>query len=148
MAIEKYYLDLILRKLVSRHEPTQAQVDGARRSHLFLRAVLANGQFGYRLLDDYLTGSYARDTAIRPLDDVDIVFEFDPNVYSGFALWRPDVNQVLQSFARAIRYRYDNSRVEVQNRSVGLKLYHLDIDVVPAIRGAAEGHILVPDRTQ
>lgn len=146
MPLDNPTLDSMLRSIVTKGEPTESQFSGASRSHNYLRDVLASGQFGYRLGDTYLTGSYARGTAIYPLDDVDIVFEFDPKAY---ATWfQPDVDQVLQSFARAIRYRYNESRVEVQNRSVGLKLNHLDIDVVPAIATGAQGYILVPDRRE
>jgi hypothetical protein len=144
MPLDNPTLDSMLRSIVTKGEPTESQFSSASRSHNYLRDVLSSGQFGYRLVDDYLSGSYARGTAIYPLDDVDIVFEFDPKAYA--SLFRPDVDQVLQSFARAIRHRYKESRVEVQNRSVGLKLYHLDIDVVPAIATLEAGYVLVPDR--
>lgn len=59
----------------------------------------------------------------------------------------PPPEKVLNSFANAIRYRYPVSSVHGQRRSVGLKLSHLDIDVVPAINADKTGEfIFIPDR--
>ncbi len=135
-------------------EPTNTQKNGACRSHNFLRDILNTGNMASRVVDSYLSGSYPRDTAIRPLDDVDIVFVIDHNVWPrngfGFLLSEnPAPEAVLKTFANAIRYRYQDSSLRLQNRSVRLKLNHLNIDVVPAIdRGKNDGHILIPDRAR
>lgn len=135
-------------------EPTNAQKEGARRSHNYLRDILDQGQMARRVADSYLSGSYPRDTAIRPLDDVDIIFVIDPDVWpkNGFGFLfseHPDPEAVLKTFTNAIRYRYEDSSLRMQNRSVRLKLNHLNIDVVPAIdQGKNNGHILIPDREQ
>lgn len=136
-----------LRGLASRVEPTQAQKAGAVRSHNYLRDLLQTGQFGNRILDTYLTGSYARDTAIAPLDDVDMVVVVDPAEWqSGFLFGKPAPDKILQSFASAIRYRYPQSSLRIQRRSICLSLNHLDIDVVPAINVAGQAHhIEIPD---
>lgn len=136
-----------LRGLASRIEPTQAQKAGAVRSHNCLRELLQTGQFGNRILDTYLTGSYARDTAIAPLDDVDMVVVVDPAEWqSGFLFGKPPPEKILQSFASAIRYRYPQSSLRTQRRSICLSLNHLDIDVVPAINVAGQAHrIEIPD---
>lgn len=136
-----------LRRLASSIEPTPAQKAGAVRSHNFLRELLLTGQFGNRILDTYLTGSYARDTAIAPLDDVDMVVVVDPAEWqSGFLFGKPAPERILQSFAAAIRYRYPQSSLRTQRRSICLSLNHLDIDVVPAINVAEQAHrIEIPD---
>ncbi len=125
-------------RVVTEIEPTTTQKEGAKRSHRYLRDLLRTGQMERRIIDDYLSGSYARDTAIRPLDDVDIIFVVNPD------FWRSDLqkivgalptpDKILDSFANAIRYRYPVSSVFGQRRSVRLQLEHLDIDVVPAVR--------------
>lgn len=133
-------------------EPTDVQKDGASRSHNFLRSILDTGNMANRVVDSYLSGSYSRDTAIRPLDDVDIVFVIDHqrwprNGLSLFLSEYPEPEAVLITFANAIRYRYPNSSLRLQNKSVRLKLNHLNIDVVPAIdHGKNDGRILIPDR--
>jgi len=144
-------VDSILWQLVSEVEPTPTQKDGAQRSHKYLRDLLNSGQMGSRITNSYLSGSYARDTAIRPLDDVDVVFEIVPTAWTSGAATllygSPSPEKVLESFANAIRYRYPVSSVYGQRRSVRLELYHLDIDVVPAIPDRGDPVIvLVPDR--
>lgn len=136
-----------LRDLARQVEPTPAQKAAASRSQNYLRSLLTSGQFGDRVLDVYLSGSYARDTALAPIDDVDIVVVVDPAGWSrSFWSTTPAPDQILESFARAIRYRYPNSSVYMQRRSVCLTLDHLHIDVVPAVALPGDGHrIQIPD---
>jgi hypothetical protein len=149
---EKY-----LWKIVRTVEPTQTQKDGGARSQNYLRDVLCTGNMAARITGHYLSGSYARDTAVYPLDDVDIIFVIDPDRWPGrsnvlsnifFGAERfPDSTSVLESFANAIRYRYPVSSVFGQRRSVRLQLYHLDIDVVPAIiQPGNPKYIYIPDK--
>jgi hypothetical protein len=136
--------------LVGEIEPTQAQKEGAKRSHNYLREILCTGQMANRITGHYLSGSYSRDTAIRPLDDVDIIFLIDPTKWTNSLLGmfiRPPPERVLESFANAIRYRYPVSSVYGQRRSVRLELNHLDIDIVPAIPDDENpDFIWIPDR--
>lgn len=128
--------------------PTPSQKEGARRSHNFLRESLSSGNMMNRIVESYLSGSYARETAIRPLDDVDIIFLIDPRHWpiSLFAS-HPEPDAVLKTFSNAIRRRYHDSSLRTQNRSVRLRLFHLNIDIVPAIDlGKGDGRILIPDR--
>jgi len=140
------YLRAVLRTIA----PTPTQTRGAQRSHLHLRELLDSGQMASRLTGSYLSGSYSRDTAIYPLDDVDIIFTIDPAPWQiGLfgKLMRPSPEKVLQSFARALRLRYPQTSVDTQRRSVRLALAHVDIDCVPAIEeGPASPFIFVPDR--
>jgi hypothetical protein len=54
---------------------------------------------------------------------------------------------VLKTFLNAIRRRYNCSSLRLQNKSVRLQLYHLNIDVVLAIdRGKNDGCLMIPDR--
>jgi hypothetical protein len=142
-------IDSLLWEIVRDVEPTPTQKSGAQRSHNYLRSLLNSGQMAGRIATSYLSGSYARDTAIRPLDDVDIVFDLVPNAYPAHGLLAemPNPEQVLESFARAIRYRYPVSSVFGQRRSVRLELEHLDIDVVPAVVDRRDPLLIyVPDR--
>src|SRR5438552_4373241 len=112
-----------LRDLVKQIEPTSAQEQGAQRSPNYLRDILCTGQMASRITGHYLSGSYSRDTAIRPLDDVDIIFLIDPSRWPhGWFSRFPSAESVLTTFARAIRLRYPVSSVRGQRRSVGLKL--------------------------
>jgi hypothetical protein len=144
-------------QLVRTVEPTQTQKDGGARSQNHLRDVLCTGNMAARITDHYLSGSYVRDTAVYPLDDVDIIFVIDPeqwprrsnifaNIFFGTERF-PHSTSVLESFANAIRRRYRLSSVFGQRRSVRLQLYHLDIDVVPAIKHPEKPkYIYIPDK--
>lgn len=136
-----------IRNYLKTIEPTVAQKEGAKRSHSHLRDILCTGQFASRIKTSYLSGSYARDTAIAPLDDVDIIFVINPQAWRiGLFSLAPSPEVVLRSFADAVRYRYPNSSIRTQRRSICLQMYHLDIDVVPAIEADSHGPmILVPD---
>lgn len=139
-------------ELISSIEPTATQKDGAKRSHNYLREILATGNMAKRIVDSYLSGSYPRDTAIQPLDDVDLIFvinykEWFSNPFDQLFATYPEPETVLKSFLNAIRYRYQGSSLRLQNKSVRLSLYHLNIDVVPAIDNSKnDGTILIPDR--
>ena len=138
-----------IRAFLTKIEPTQTQKAGAQRSHNYLRNVLCTGNFAKRVKTSYLSGSYARDTAIAPLYDVDVVFVIFPDAWEKeWLATRPSPETVLQSFASAVRYRYRDSPVRVQRRSICLQLFHVNIDVVPAIESDAGGQMIwVPDRT-
>ena len=116
-------IDAVLRDMLGAIEPTAKQKSGACRSHNYLRELLDTGQMAARITNSYLSGSYARDTAIRPLDDVDVIFEIDPSYWStGFLSSYPPPGKVLESFAAAIRRRYPISSVHGQRRSDWLVL--------------------------
>lgn len=137
-----------LRKAVFDIEPSRSQKAGAVRSHNYLRDRLQQGHFKDRIIGTYLSGSYARDTAIAPLDDVDIIFLIDASYWNSPLLAsRPRPKELLQSFARAVRLRYRDSSVRLQRRSVCLQLSHISLDIVPGIE-VSKGSTLIeiPDR--
>lgn len=131
-------------------EPSPAQKAGAVRSQNHLRAQLDQGRFRDRITHSYLSGSYARGTAIAPLDDVDIIFLIDVSRWnSPLFSSRPSPDELLKSFSRAVRYRYPESSVRLQRRSVCLQLNHINLDIVPAIALDKDGTTIeIPDRSQ
>lgn len=143
-------LDEILRDFAKDVEPTQAQKADAQRSHNYLRDELRTGNMDARIVGSYLSGSYSRHTAIHPLDDVDVIILIDPTKWKiGLFDKYPSPEDVLQTFERAIRYRYPTSAMRVQRRSIGLKLRKMDLDVVPAIPESLESdRIRIPDMEQ
>lgn len=139
-------VESLLKTKASLVRPTPTQLEGASRSHNYARERLSSGQMESRIVRSYLSGSYERDTSVYPLDDVDIIFEIDLSKWNkGFFASRPEPKAVLQTFARALRRRYE-APARLQRRSVGLTLAHLHIDVVPAIAQGRDGFIMIPDR--
>jgi hypothetical protein len=54
--------------------------------------------------------------------------------------------KILESFARAVRHRYNRSSVHIQRRSICLQLEQLSIDVVPAINPSRHPEAIeIPD---
>lgn len=145
-------LDAILRDLVSEVEPTATQKNAAAASQRHLRRELEGDGFGDRIVDSFLSGSYARDTAVYPLDDVDVILEIDPKMWK--TPWLrfesgPPPAAVLDSFEGALRRRYPENSIRKQRRSIRLELAHVHLDVVPAIGGHKDPEkIFIPDRTK
>lgn len=140
-------IESLLKGMAHNLEPTVNQKKAASASHQYLRGLMDTDGIGNRVLGSYLSGSYARGTAVKPLDDVDIIFLIDESQWpTGFLAMRPKPSVVLRSFANAVRYRYDKSSAFMQRRSIRLELSHIDIDCVPAIEIPGSNHIWVGDR--
>lgn len=144
-----------LRELLPDAEPSATRKRFAQSAHKQVRTKLATKRFQDRISDTFLIGSYARNTAIYPLDDVDVVVVIDPGRWPaehrtllGFGQLDPE--KVLLSFQRVLQERFkDRRRVQLQRRSVGLigSERQVDVDVVPALRVAQGGaELLIPDR--
>lgn len=142
-------LEPVLRLAADDLSPDEAELERAERSYDYLWTRLNNGNMEARILAMYKSGSFARGTALGPLDDIDIICVIDPAYWRlPFFHSRPNPAAVIDTFARAVRDRYP-SRVSRQRRSIRLHLNHVKIDIVPAIEPddeESEGLILVPDR--
>ena len=103
-------------------EITQPEQDAAKSSQERLRARLERR---LTILEDFLSGSYKRDTKIRPLTDIDLFVVLD---YSYFV---DGPAGVLRLVASNLRASYPYSQLRVQNRSVNLTLRQFGFDVVP-----------------
>lgn len=140
-------IEELLRGMARKVEPTATQKKAASASHQYLRGLMETGGIGSRIFSSYLSGSYARGTAVNPLGDVDIIFLIDESKWAtGLLAMRPKPSVVLRSFAAAVRYRYDKSSAFTQRRSIRLELSHIDIDCVPAIEIPGTDYIWVGDR--
>jgi hypothetical protein len=114
-------------------EITQSEQDAAKSSQAMLRDRLG-GRLA--ILDDFLSGSYKRDTKIRPLSDIDLFLVLDPGCFTlGPA-------RVLGLVASHLRASYPTSRLRVQNRSVNLALIRFGFDVVPAFHRRGGGFLI------
>lgn len=142
-------IERLLKDMARKLEPTATQKKAASASHQYLRRLLDTGGIGDRILSSSLSGSYARNTAVKPLGDVDIIFLIDESKWAtGFLEMKPKPNVVLRSFADAVRYRYDRSSAFTQRRSIRLELSHIHIDCVPAIEIPGSDYIWVGDRKE
>lgn len=97
------------------------------------------------ILHDFLSGSYRRRTAIRPLKDIDLMLVLDPTRHRDLRSEPPQrtLGLVRDALARA----YPNAAPpRLQSRSVNIEFRGTDIgyDVVPAFRHDSGGY-LIPD---
>lgn len=129
-------------------EPSTTTKANAAAAHQALREHLrTDPKFGPLIEDDFLSGSYKRDTAIRPRTvsgnpqrpDVDVI------VVTTHTLSDCPVG-VVDALFWAVRRKYPDSRR--QGRSVGIIAPLADMDVVPIIDPYGDGTYFIPDRKQ
>ena len=131
-------------ELLSDIQPSPTTVSGASAAHQSVRQYLKDHEaFKPRWVRDFLAGSYARNTAIRPRTsedgverpDVDtiIVTKFDTTD-------SPD--DVLQEISDCLEDEFEVERIN--KRSVRLKTAGAEIDVVPVVESG--GAYQLPDR--
>lgn len=127
--------------LLGRIEPSAGHVTRAKRAHELLRERLKeDDQVGKAHLDTYLSGSYARHTAIHDIKDVDVICVLD--------LDKDETEPVvlLRWLEAALLKYYDD--VRLQGRSIGVTTpAGFSLDVVPGTpRLATDGPLWIPDR--
>lgn len=145
MATQQQFIDFL-----SEIEPSDSTKSVCSSAHRTLRDKLANHDT-YRNIHEntYLSGSYARDTALRPRTtngtlrrpDVDIIVVTDYRKTD-----RPsDVIATLRKTLKQLEYE----EVEANRRSVCVKLGSVEMDVVPIIKSpwAHEGW-LIADKSE
>jgi len=122
--------------LASRLELTQSEKDRISKKHNWLREKLCEK---LSVEDDFLTGSYIRDTMIRPKDgekfDVDFFLAFSKQDYG-----KSELADLLKTVKTALdEIKSGDSDIEKiddeQRRSIGV-IYkdNFQIDVVPAVQ--------------
>ncbi|MDF2017711.1 MULTISPECIES: hypothetical protein [unclassified Bacillus (in: firmicutes)] len=130
-------------------EPSLTTKGDASKAHTDLRSFLEkDATFKPYRDSDFLSGSYKRDTAIRPRivdgkitrPDVDII------VVTNYTQ-ADDPKDVINLLYDVLKKQYPNIRK--QNRSVGINTGKADMDVVPIIApDGMDGKLYIPDRKQ
>jgi predicted nucleotidyltransferase len=143
---------------MKRLELTEAERDKVSKQQNELRSRLRDKLSG--ITRDVLVGSYARKTAIRPLNDVDLFLELDPEVHSARRGSEPQL--LLEDVQRALRACYPSTTIasgpatRIQGRSVNIEFTSTGIgyDVIPAFRVRGSGssvagdHYKIPNRNR
>jgi hypothetical protein len=126
---------------LSNIEPTQNQKSEASKGHNTLRDRLAkDDDFREYFADSFLSGSYARNTAVRPIKDVDIIIIM--NIAKS-----NEPSKVINYVEKRLKKYYSNTKR--QTRSVNVSLSYVNMDIVPTIAKKDNyGMLLIPDRIE
>lgn len=135
------------KKFKSRLELRDAEQKNASKRQADVRALIANK---FAVKNDFLTGSYRRDTKTHPLKDVDIFFVLDKDKEKRFLA---EPLTLLEEFRKVLAPAFGESEVTIGRRSVGVDFAIpadeedkiLSIDVVPAFE--SDHHYQIPDGT-
>ncbi len=129
---------------LQRITPPATQLEAARRSNNALRSSLRNDRyFGGLLETTFLNGSYARNTVIRPINDVDIIVVVD----SGRREAIP--NDVMESLRRKLAQRYPGRRTRRLRRAIKVSLSDINLDVLLAVAPSGlNAPLEIPDRNE
>jgi len=128
-------------KFLSSIEPPQTYVSEASNGHMSLRTRLSSDSAikGY-IQDTFLSGSYARKTAVTPIKDVDVIVMLDINRQT------TNPKHILTFLHRALRKDYPG-KTRLQRRSIKVVLKYVRMDVVPAIfSNDRDDPIYIPDK--
>lgn len=127
--------------LSSNIEPSPTAVTKAKKAHEDLREFLkSDDEISKANPDSYLTGSYARDTALNTIKDVDVILLIDLD----YQTTEPAV--VIAWIQASLQKQY--SKVVAQGRSVQVTTgTDFDLDVVPSVPiSHRNGPVWIPDR--
>ena len=129
------------KSLLSSIQPGDQNVTNAKAAHEKVREELrADSESKEAHKDTFLSGSYARHTAINDINDVDVICIFDLD----HSITKPDVVLV---WTQSILARY-YKETKLQGRSVGAQgAKGVWLDLVPATPVAGDdGPLWIPDR--
>ena len=132
-------------QFLTKLELTDAERADAVRQHDVVRANL-RAQLPGGVDTDFLTGSYMRRTAIRPLNDIDVFLVMNESRHGHLRGQDPSV--CLDMVRGALDRAYQNKvPTRPQGRSVNIAFSGTGIgyDIVPAFAHASGGY-LIPDR--
>jgi predicted nucleotidyltransferase len=126
-------------ELLRRCEPTPVTKEQVSERQQYLRGSLSEH---LDIVDDFLTGSYVRQTQIRPASDIDLFVVWDP------AYWDRGVQQprqVLTLLLRSLRKTYPFSTMRKDGQAVTVAFKdRMKFDVVPAY-SLRSGNYIIPN---
>lgn len=130
-------------KFIENISVTDRQEDNIDASFKNLSNHLLDENSNLSVQDVFLNGSYARDTIIRPLDDIDLFAVIDDSDYSDNGL-DPNPQTVLTKFKNYLNSIYDyEGKVKQDRPCVTIHLSDKNFDVLPSLRKA--GALYIPN---
>ena len=118
--------------MLSRLEPTSIQKAAIKTTRETIDSVLYNAPkvfLAKGTQSSFLTGSYKRNTLIKPIKDIDLYMM----VHFSFHADGKKPILVLREMARALRNRYKRTRIRVDSPCVVVSFTDYKFEVVPAV---------------
>ena len=131
------------REFAARLEPTEAQRADASTKQTRVRDCLEGVLWTER---SFLTGSYARWTIVRPLNDVDLFVVLDTEKHGKQYFYGTDGAQAaLDRFHSRVKACYPDTPIRKDHPSVHLAFATVGFDVIPAFNRSGGG-FMIPNR--
>lgn len=129
-------------ELLTDIEPSPTTVGRASAGHKAIRDHLRyHEEFGERYVDSFLSGSYARDTSIRPRKTEDGVEKPDVDIIVVTDYTEDDAPvDVLKAVCEALSDGYEVERIN--RRSVRVETWQADMDIVPVFELTSGGYMI------
>ncbi len=125
-------------------EPSESTVTACSSAHKTLRTALAeHEEFGDLHVETFLSGSYKRDTAIRPTNVGGVLQRPDVDIIAVTSHTEEDEPQVVLDAVHKALVDAGYKNLTVNRRSINVKLSSVDMDVVPVIEDGDA--YLIPD---
>ncbi|MEH1126474.1 CBASS oligonucleotide cyclase [Micromonospora sp. CPCC 206061] len=134
------YIDEAFIKLKHNLEITATEQKLASARHEAVRDFVRGV---WQLIDDFLTGSYRRDTKTKKLKDVDIFLVIDPDGPQGGYRHRPPLD-VLNALLAVLRDKWPDAHRDGMAIVIPYGGDVMSIEVVPAFKRSAGGYF-IPD---
>jgi len=145
-----------LERFIQSLELTETQREEVSRQHTLVREELRRR---LRSKTDFLSGSYSRNTVIRPLHDIDLFVVLGPEAAPPSppvpgALFKPSAqgltpDAALKWVRQALKEAWPNkdlARLQHHSVNTGFTKSGIDFDVVPAYELPDQQVYLIPDR--
>ncbi len=135
-AFEKFRQDL---------EPLQSEKQAIIKRHTYIRETFSNKIENDGRKHSFLSGSYSRNTLIRPISDVDIVILFDIDEYWGE--FKNNPTEMLKLTKEKISETYSDKKIKIQSHSIGIEFSNPpDVDIIPGfIKDYEKDIYFIPD---
>jgi len=119
-------------KFRSKIEPTEKEKSTISASHNKMRDILQNST-EISVVDSFLTGSYARQTMIRPLKDVDFLVQVNYGAHKN-----DNSLQLLNKVRKVLSKAYPSTPITITLPCVKVQFNYCHFEIVPAF--AIEGN--------
>lgn len=127
-----------VQEFMKKYEPTILQKEKISKHHTYIREVIKKK---FIVVDDFLTGSYVKQTQIKPPTDVDLFI-----VISDYFLSPKRINsprKLISWFRHILGETYSSSTLKLDGQAIVIKFSEgICMDVVPAFKGIKSGYII------